>query len=522
MKAYFRNLPLYPLIFSVFPAISLFAHNISEVRPTDIIFPLIFSFMLSFLLYGLLKLILRSVDKAGLLCSLLLVIFFSAGHIKNLLNSANYFEIFFLILIIVASIGLTIYWWKKSSWKKPLLINYPLNLLSIILLLLPICQILEFNYRLMQAKHSNQQINSQIAPNITSIPVNRPDVYYIILDMYPREDILLNDFDFDNSQFIEILRKVGFYIADCTLSNYAQTQLSLASSLNYDYLDNLGNKFVPGSQDRTELDQLILHSKVRSFLDLIGYTTVSLSAYAPLQWPDADIYYSTDPSKIPSAKQIALISPFEALFIKNTAGRALINLDILEQSDVVKDAKYPFKDHINQQLYILNKISQIKEVAGPKFVFIHIQIPHPPFVFQANGDLVNNPPPFPSAGYFIEEAYWHGLFRDQVTYLNSRLIPILESLINNSGDQPIIILQGDHGPNSSNRNAVLNAFYVNQTTKNALFPSISPVNTFRIIFNSYFDSQIPIIPDRSYYSDYSNPYFYQHIEEQNDACIVTH
>lgn len=67
----------------------------------------------------------------------------------------------------------------------------------------------------------------------------KPDIYYIILDGYARGDVLQEVYTFDNTEFLDALSSRGFFIADQSHSNYSQTQLSLASSMNFEYLDYL-------------------------------------------------------------------------------------------------------------------------------------------------------------------------------------------------------------------------------------------------------------------------------------------
>ena len=98
-----------------------------------------------------------------------------------------------------------------------------------------------------------------------------PDIYYIILDSYGRTDLLASNLKYDNSAFISDLTKMGFYVADCSQSNYPRTDVSLGSSLNLDYLQNLNDKFVPKNEDRGQLWQSILHSTVRYELENAGY-----------------------------------------------------------------------------------------------------------------------------------------------------------------------------------------------------------------------------------------------------------
>ncbi|HSG45623.1 MAG TPA: hypothetical protein VLA72_20970, partial [Anaerolineales bacterium] len=72
---------------------------------------------------------------------------------------------------------------------------------------------------------------------------------------------------------------------------------------------------------------------------------------------------------------------------------------------------------------------------------------------------------------------------------------------------PVIVIMGDHGPTSipgdgvpETRMSILNALYVNEQAKKDLYKSITPVNTFRVIFNNYFGTEYPLLDDRSYFS----------------------
>jgi hypothetical protein len=93
-------------------------------------------------------------------------------------------------------------------------------------------------------------------------------------------------------------------------------------------------------------------------------------------------------------------------------------------------------------------------------------------------------------------------YQNQLTFLNKKMIEAVDTILANSDTPPIIVLQGDHGPwlqSREKRMWILNAYHLpGQADK--LYPQISPVNTFRLIFNSYFGGQYGLLEDVSYFS----------------------
>jgi hypothetical protein len=152
-------------------------------------------------------------------------------------------------------------------------------------------------------------------------------------------------------------------------------------------------------------------------------------------------------------------------------------------------------------LYTLNRLERLGTVPGPKFVFVHILAPHNPFVFDANGAYLQRKTPFTlndDLDAFLLPDYIAG-YNAQLTYLNRRVLSIVDSLISTSAQPPVIILQGDHGVPRMGvwRDTILNAYYLPGASLSPLYPTISPVNTFRVVFDRYFGGQMPILPDRS-------------------------
>jgi len=100
-------------------------------------------------------------------------------------------------------------------------------------------------------------------------------------------------------------------------------------------------------------------------------------------------------------------------------------------------------------------------------------------------------------------------------YISSQMAQIIPRLIANSATPPIIVIQGDHGPTvaSSPRSRMsnLNAYYLPGVDA-SIYPSITPVNTFRVIFNKYFGQNLELLDDVSLYSDYTDPFNFKVIQ----------
>ena len=73
----------------------------------------------------------------------------------------------------------------------------------------------------------------------------------------------------------------------------------------------------------------------------------------------------------------------------------------------------------------------------------------------------------------------------------------------------MIILQGDHGALQQHipekrifgRMGILNAYYFPGKQNQGLYETISPVNSFRLLFNLYFGTEYPILKDEGWFSE---------------------
>lgn len=491
--AWFQSLPFHPFLFAAYPILALLAFNISEVDFSSGLRPLGFSVIAAGLLMSISYLIYRDWKRAALISAIIVIWFFSYGHVYLMLKGVNLNGLYLFrhrtLVPIWLGLAVLVIWWASRKSRNIPSATYTLNVIGLILLVLPIFQLISFSVR---STASRTNIENNTSGLNLKVPSQPPDIYYIILDGYGRSDILKNEYDYDNSDFLNTLRDLGFMIADCSLSNYAQTQMSLASSLNSNYIDALSDHFAPGSDDRTGLDALIHHGVVRDSLEKAGYKTVAFATgFLATEWIDADYFLSPGYSW-------GELNEFEALLMETTFARLIQDGN---QFGMQASGSERFRE---RTLFTLEKLDELSYIQGPKFVFAHIVAPHPPYVFGPTGGPVESAEVGTTK---TQEGASH--YRDQVIYISSRMKEIVPKIIANSPTPPIIVIQGDHGPTvaSSPRSRMsnLSAYYL-PGVNTPVSPTITPVNSFRIIFNEYFGQNLELLDDVTLYSDYTDPF----------------
>lgn len=510
MKA-ITKFPFHPFLFAIFPILSLMSHNLGQISLVYIIRPLIVFGLLSILILFVINAIIRNWAKSGIITTGIIVYLTSYGMIFDSLKpitilgiSLNHRFVLALFYMLIIG-GITIYLtWGKRDQK---ITNQFLIIVSLAALLIPSFQIVSYN---LTSNRVQNEVSSETAQVATNFSGNKPDIYYFILDDYSRSDRLQKAFHIDNTSFLTHLKNMGFYVADCSQSNYGYTRLSLASSLNMDYLNVIAPKATPDIHNSGILDEQILHSKVRTDLEALGYKTVSFqTGYLFTEFQDSAYYYPTSAISMTHP----YLYPFESLLLEETAFRLL---EIVPAIDLWA-AKGPSYD---KYLIEHNKMELVKNLnlPSPKFVFVHLLAAHHPFVFSENGGFQ----PYsrslqsssaPTDTYLNRSGYSAG-----IAYLDSALIPILQQLVSQK-NPPIIIIQGDHGNLVLKEEEILNAYYFPDSNYKSLYSTITPVNSFRVVFNHFFGSSMPMLPDHSYASkDPADPFVFTDYISKSSNC----
>ena len=332
----------------------------------------------------------------------------------------------------------------------------------------------------------------------------RPDVYYIILDGFGREDALKAKLGFNDAFFTDGLRRLGFFVADRSRANYVQTELSLASSLNMEPLTTLLPNLSRETEDRSPFDRLIAENAVAKTFEARGYRFLTVTTGFPaIRFPAANSGYTP------------------------TGGLSLLESAVLNLTPFGERSEFAGSQFIARRDWLRRAFDSLDALAGdsgqPKFVFAHILAPHPPFVFDAKGAPVQYEKTF---GYY-DGSDWVGTngsaaryaegYAGQATWTAERTLATVRRILAAYRTPPVIIVQGDHGPKSRlAQNSLrgtdldevvpnLNAYFVPDPVRMRLDPGVTPVNSFRILLSALFGLDLPRRPDRSYYSPFAKP-----------------
>lgn len=495
------GVPIHPLAIALYPILTLIAWNIQEIYLFQTVRSLVAALALAGALWALLTILLRDLRKAALLTSLSMIAFFSYGHLYNqvedlTIGSLNLGRHRYL----VPALGLALLaaWiWVMRENRRIAGWTRAFNFLGGALLLVPCLSIAAYLSRPEAATEATTRI-----PDVhLRVPKDPPpDIIYIVLDSYARSDYMTDAVGYDNQAFLDFLEEQGFYVAERSRATHNHTALSLSASLNMTPAQFLGVRMVTGDYPEPFAEP-IRNSLVRRSLEGIGYDTISLrSGYRLTEFPDAAVFLSPDNRRVSFG---ARPNAFEDTLLRTTLLQPLIEAGWINLSP----RTHFFGSNVGQREILLaafKELEDLPQTGRPRFVFAHLMALHAPFLFDRDGNPLETNAPLT----FLDEdpATTESVrqYREQAVFISERTEAMIRELLADESRPPVIIVQGDTGagviPAKEQRAAILNAILIDARCRHMLYPTITPVNTFRVIFNCYFDAGLELAPDDVYES----------------------
>lgn len=408
----------------------------------------------------------RDVHKAALMATFLMAYYFFYGHIKNVLSLQYRFIIPFSILLLLA-----VFIWINRR-KRPL--NKLTSYINILLLALIVYDLASLTIKASSKKSlPGSAMSKWLAPCDTC---SKPDIFLIITDGYTSGKALKTQFNFDNRSFENELRQRGFHISPNSRSNYNFTLYSIPSLLNMEYI-------VPAQPVKIrQTYNAVRENIVTNYLIQSGYRFYNYSIFDVKDQAAQDYSYfiPTGVKLITSQTFLDRVTKdFEPDFLSGRFGKRL-------------QKKYAYKhlDFNDNIISLTNNIVTVK-TNTPKFVYTHLMMPHYPYYYDSTGNL--SPINKLNSGY-----------TGYLVYANKKILQLIDHILSSSQKPPVILLLGDHGFREAKlkMDALqsflnLNAVYLPGKNYSGFYDSISCVNQFRVLLNTCFRQQLPMLKDSS-------------------------
>ena len=479
------SLPIHPLLIAVFPIIFLYAQNPKEATWDQLLVPIAVSVLAAIALWMACMIVLRDKSKAALAASLVIFGFFSYGRFYDLLGDWNVAFLHrhnLLIPLVILVCGYAVYFVSIAHWNFRIAARV-LNIVASALIVLNLGTILFYSAQGVKGPSlvgTVQAADTSVATDNLSVVGAKPDIYYIILDEYAHPSTMAEFYDYDDTGFTDFLVDRGFFVASKSRVWNNVSVVCIASNLNLGY--------IPEPLECKSVYEKINKNKVMDFLKSNGYKSVYFG-----NWYDIGKY------KVPA----------DITYNFYSSGYNEVRLPTDDFSDVLLNTTMvrAYSDYMISSQYesfyrrgLIDTLDQLQQVPttveGPKFVFAHILCPHQPFVCGPRGETVD----------YADYYNWKNkqLYLGQYIFISEQIQRVLDSLIAESEVPPIIIVQSDHGLRDKGAQGlglgtewqkILNAYYLPGDASEQLYDSISPVNSFRFIFNCYFGTDYALWKD---------------------------
>ena len=499
-----RSFYVFPWLIPAFAILHYLANNVLLLSVAEAIPITIVTMAAATAAFVTFRLFFKTAAVAAVLAGLLGIAFFSYGHIYVALGErADHRLLFGLVVPAVLALGALMRLYPELLRK----IAPILNVTSVVLIVAPVYQIAShFLAATSTPANRDSQVSVEVdervgkAAESFSSDVLR-DIYFIVLDEYPRSG---SPEHFDNSAFVQELENRGFYVAPQARSNYISSFLSVPSFLNMEYV---GDDNSADDAESRRLFEMADNHRLGRILKTLGYKYVHVSSgwLVTSTNSNADLVVDFTPSgrvisgtdtRAPSlfATYARLSGRFTNTFLRTTAASPFLSHRFSAEDDVPYEWPHPFRT-----LAWLDFMKEVATLKGPKFVFAHLLKPHGPASFDKYGNIT-----FELGGWSddhdptVSEAFY-----GTVLYMNARMLEVIDAILDDYEEPPIMVIAGDHGyerDDPSISNDILAAYLLPDGGESAIYPSITSVNHFRAILDYYFGLNLGLLEDRVYNS----------------------
>ncbi|MDB5197812.1 MAG: synthase family protein [Flaviaesturariibacter sp.] len=438
-------------------------------------------------------------SKGLLLTAFLILLFFFFGSLHDFLKEGfarSALRSYKVLLPLLAVLCVLVCWVIRFKTKSPNYYNrYIRNLCSLLLVI----EIVSFGYHFFNRDERKNDLSA--SNNLLTFKTCdnqiKPNIYFIVLDAYTSSVSLKSEFNFDNRLLDSAFQASDFFISKASQSNYNVTPFSLASTFSLNYLrPDLGADTITSNLFLRAMETF-KHNPLTSFFKKQGYALRNYGCFEVADAPLATKPYFPETHKMLIDNQ-TLYARVQRDIGWNFQLRALSGQFVIPKSYREDKAYHIFRNQYNWQ-HLIAELNKPDE-EDPKFVYAHLELPHEPFYLNGDGSFASDTAILkgtfdPRKGYV-----------EQTKFANRFLMQLLPLVKKQKGRETVVVIEGDHGYKFFSKQeepikgfANLNAYYFSDGDYKLLYDGISPVNSFRVIFNKYFCQSLPLLRDSTVY-----------------------
>ncbi len=467
---------------------SFFVHYISDffyfIKPADIVFKGLIYLCVTAILFFTGLWFYRNKQRFTLVFSSLLFIFLFYGSLADttvslgLVESAGVVDLemiawfCFSCMIIIAGCLIL-----RKAWLKTFLkfwVIYCIAMLAYDAVMLLVTEKAEKKYL------------SITAPQALITSSQKPDVYFLLFDMYPSDTVLRKYLGYDNSLLANFLEKKNFFVSGNAHSLYQETYYAMPSTFSLEALQYISDKSVPDYKKKLIALKNINGAVLPAIFEKSGYRINNYSVFtlqsstSPLQF---NLNYHLENLLTSATFFNRWYNNFEPDFFQAKRNIDLGFIKTAWSSQLRKDLKF-----LDTLLY--SSLNSKTTATAPSFNYFHFMMPHPPILYDSSGkeNAVRDMYAYNGLEQTVKK------YVAYIKYSNGRVKEYINMILAGTGGNAVIILQGDHGYREFSdrfpdevRHGILNAVYLPNKNYNGMNDTMTPIHTFKLILENQFN-----------------------------------
>lgn len=409
-----RYAPIHPWLFAVAPVLYLWARNVDAVtRSLDALTALVAVLALATLLWGVSWAVYRHAARAAVAASFGVLVLLLFGHAGELaaqapeLSSLLYDARYVLGLTLVIGAAAFVWWLRRLevSAEATQVIN-----------------VVAAGFVAIQLVALALAGPASLPEALEPIPIapadgGSPNVHIIVLDGFAGMQTLEDRYALDAERLLEPFVDMGFAVYSHSYSNYGDTVAAIPTVLNLEYWSEL-----PGApEEKLEgARALASDSLMAQSMQDAGFRHVHVQT----SWPLSESSHTADENV-----DCQGMAPFHRLVVATTP--VVLIGEFMD--DIVRWQIQCSFDHV----------AGLSEQERPAFTFTHINPPHPPYVYDRNGNETAH-----QSSRFDDEGGWNDdeAYTEMLLFTVDALESSLAQALEGAAPDDVFVVLADHGP----------------------------------------------------------------------------